>query len=66
MFPKFDYGKTSDELFEHMLEVGKVAFEPGPKFGRQGEGHLRLCIATSEAILNEVFDRVEKALAKLD
>ncbi len=65
MFPKFDYGKTSDELFEHMLEVGKVAFEPGPKFGHQGEGHLRMCIASSEVILNEVFDRVEKALAKL-
>ncbi|MCW3992380.1 MAG: pyridoxal phosphate-dependent aminotransferase [Candidatus Bathyarchaeota archaeon] len=65
MFPKFDYGKTSDELFQHMLEVGKVAFEPGAKFGRQGEGHLRMCIATSEGILNEVFDRVEKALAKL-
>ena len=66
MFPKFDCGKTSDELFEHMLEVGKVAFEPGPEFGYQGEGHLRMCIASSEAILNEVFDRVEKALAKLD
>jgi len=66
MFPKFDCGKTSDELFEHMLEVGKVAFEPGRMFGNQGEGHLRMCIATSEAILNEVFDRVEKALAKLD
>lgn len=66
MFPKFDCGKTSDELFEHMLEVGKVAFEPGPMFGHQGEGHLRMCIASSEAILNEVFDRVEKALAKLD
>ncbi len=66
MFPKFDCGKTSDELFEHMLEVGKVAFEPGPEFGNQGEGHLRMCIATSEGILNEVFDRVEKALAKLD
>jgi aspartate/methionine/tyrosine aminotransferase len=66
MFPRFDYGKTSDELFQHMLEVGKVAFEPGAKFGLQGEGHLRMCIATSEAILNEVFDRVEKALAKLE
>lgn len=66
MFPKFDYGKTSDELFQHMLEEGKVAFEPGSKYGYQGEGHLRMCIATSEAILNEVFDRVEKALAKLE
>jgi aspartate/methionine/tyrosine aminotransferase len=65
MFPKFDYGKTSDELFEYLLEEGKVAYETGSKFGAKGEGHLRLCIATSEAIMNEALDRTEKALAKL-
>jgi aspartate/methionine/tyrosine aminotransferase len=65
MFPKFDLGKTSEELFEHMLKVGKVAYEIGTKFGSQGEGHLRMCIATSEAILNEALDRTEMALKKL-
>jgi len=65
MFPKFDYGKTSDELYEYMLEEGKIGFEPGSKYGAGGEGHLRLCIATSETIINDVFDRLEKALAKL-
>ncbi|UCH57308.1 MAG: pyridoxal phosphate-dependent aminotransferase [Candidatus Bathyarchaeota archaeon] len=65
MFPRFDYGKTSEELYEHMLNVGKLAFSAGTDYGSQGEGQLRMCIATSEAILNEVFDRMERALAKL-
>jgi aspartate/methionine/tyrosine aminotransferase len=65
MFPKFDYGKTSDDLYEYMLEEGKLAFSSGTAFGAQGEGHLRFCIATSETLINDVFDRLEKALAKL-
>ncbi len=65
MFPKFDYGKTNDELEQYLLEEGKLAFSTGSKFGPGGEGHLRFCMASSEAIMNEVFDRLEKALAKL-
>jgi aspartate/methionine/tyrosine aminotransferase len=65
MFPKFDYGKTSDELFEYLLNEGKIALESGTKYGVKGEGHLRVNIATSESILNEAFDRIEEALAKL-
>jgi aspartate/methionine/tyrosine aminotransferase len=65
MFPKFDYGKTSDELEEYLLKEGKIALSTGTDFGPGGEGHLRLVTATSDVILNEVFDRMEKALAKL-
>jgi aspartate/methionine/tyrosine aminotransferase len=65
MFPKFDYDKTSDELNQYMLEEGKLAFSSGSKFGAQGEGHLRFCMATSETIINDAFDRLENALAKL-
>ncbi len=65
MFPKFDYDKTSDELKKYMLDEARVAFSTGTQFGDQGEGHLRMGIATSETIMNEVFDRVEKALSKL-
>ncbi|MEE8355078.1 MAG: aminotransferase class I/II-fold pyridoxal phosphate-dependent enzyme, partial [Candidatus Bathyarchaeia archaeon] len=65
MFPKFDYGKTSDELHKYMLEEGKLAFSSGSAFGAQTEGHLRFCMATSETIINDVFDRLEGALAKL-
>ncbi len=65
MFPKFDYDKTSDKLQKYMLDEARVAFSTGTQFGDQGEGHLRMGIATSETIMNEVFDRVEKALSKL-
>ena len=65
MFPKFDYDIVSDELQKYMLEVGKIAFTSGSEFGAQGEGHLRLCMATSEAVINEAFDRLEGALSNL-
>jgi bifunctional pyridoxal-dependent enzyme with beta-cystathionase and maltose regulon repressor activities len=65
MFPKFDYGKTSDELHKYLLEEGKLAFSTGSDFGEGGEGHLRFVMATSETIINDVFDRLEKALVKL-
>ncbi len=65
MFPKFDYGKSSDDLNEYLLKEGKISLSSGSKFGAQGEGHLRFVMATSETIMNEVFDRLEKALAKL-
>ncbi len=65
MFPKFNYGMSSGRLYKYMLEEAKLAFSPGTDFGPRGEGHLRMCIATSEAIINEAFDRMEKALKKL-
>jgi aspartate/methionine/tyrosine aminotransferase len=65
MFPKFKYNMTSDELSKYMIKEAKVALEPGTKYGTNGEGHLRICIATSESIMNEVFDRLEKTIAKI-
>jgi bifunctional pyridoxal-dependent enzyme with beta-cystathionase and maltose regulon repressor activities len=65
MFPKFDYGKTSVELDEYLFKEAKVRLTPGTNFGSKGEGHLRMLIATSEAIMNEALDRMEKALKKL-
>ncbi len=65
MYPKFDYGMTSEELERHMFEEARLRFSAGTQFGPRGEGHLRMCIATSEAIINEVFDRMQKAFKKL-
>jgi aspartate/methionine/tyrosine aminotransferase len=62
MFPKFDYGKTSDELEKVFFEKGKVRIYPGTKFGSNGEGHMRLLISTSEEIMNEALIRIEKTL----
>lgn len=65
MFPKFDYNMTSDQLQEYMFKEAKLSFSTGTEFGPRGEKHLRMCIATSETIINEVFDRMQKALKKL-
>jgi len=44
------------------LERGRVAFNSGTTFGRGGEGHVRVNIATSEAILTEAVDRMVASL----
>jgi aspartate/methionine/tyrosine aminotransferase len=65
MFPKFDYSKSSEELEKYLFEKAKVRLSIGTQFGPQGEGHLRMSIATSEVILSEALDRIEKALDEL-
>lgn len=62
IFPKFDCKMTSLELKDYILKKAKVAFLEGKVFGLRGENHLRMTIATSEAILNEVFDRIKAVL----
>jgi cystathionine beta-lyase len=44
------------------LERGRVAFNSGTTFGRGGEGHVRVNIATSEAILAEAVERMAASL----
>ena len=66
MFPDFStYGMNSVELRDYLLKEAKVEVSHGTEFGPSGEGHIRMCIATSEEILNEALDRIEKALKKL-
>lgn len=65
MFPRFNYEKTSQELYDYFFNEARVSFSVGSEFGSEGEGHLRMCIATSEQILNEALDRVERAVEKL-
>ncbi|KON29680.1 hypothetical protein AC482_05880 [miscellaneous Crenarchaeota group-15 archaeon DG-45] len=66
MFPRFDHGVSSEELERHMFEEARLRFSVGTQFGPRGDDHLRMCIATSEAIINEVFDRMQKPLNKLE
>jgi len=65
MFPKFNYDMSSEKLEEYLVEEARVRLERGSIFGEKGEGHQRILIATSEAIVNEALERIEKALAKL-
>ena len=66
MFPKFDYDMTSEKLEEYLVEKAKVRLEHGSIFGELGEGHQRVLIATSEEIIIEALERLEKALNELD
>jgi len=65
MFPKFDYDMTSEKMEEYLVEKAGVRLEHGTIFGELGEGHQRVLIATSEEIVNEALERMEKALNKL-
>jgi bifunctional pyridoxal-dependent enzyme with beta-cystathionase and maltose regulon repressor activities len=65
VFPKFDVDMTADDLYKLMFEKAKVSLGKGTEFGPEGEKHLRMTIATSEQILNEAMDRIEKALKTL-
>lgn len=60
MFPKIKPNIQSEELLKKILENSKVALVPGGKnwFESKSVGHIRICYATSEAILNEAFERI--------
>jgi aminotransferase len=58
-FPKISgTGLTSDEFTERLLREERVACVPGNAFGPSGEGHVRMCYATS-------YDQLEEALARI-
>ncbi len=57
-------GMNSENISNHLLKNAKVAVVPGlPKwFGEGAEGHIRISFATTEEVLNEALNRIEKAL----
>ncbi len=50
-------GLPEKELMQRLLEVGKLALEPGSKYGEEGRGFLRMNVACS-------FDTVKDAVAR--
>jgi len=62
MFPRFNVKMTHDELYKLIFEKAKVSLGTGTEFGPEGAMHLRMTVATSESILNEALDRIEKTL----
>jgi len=53
---------AGDEPFEVFRDRGRVAFEPGLRFGAIGGGHVRLNFATSGDILTDAITRMRNAL----
>jgi cysteine-S-conjugate beta-lyase len=53
-----------DDPSEALLARGRVALNPGPTFGPQGVGHVRLNIGTSPALVEEAVKRIGKAVGR--
>ena len=51
-----------DTARDRFLDRGRVALEPGLRFGAPGSGYARLNFGTSEEILDEAIGRMAKAL----
>jgi aspartate/methionine/tyrosine aminotransferase len=60
-------GMDSAALVEYLEKEVRLALVPGtPKFfGPGAAGHVRICLSTSEGILEEGMNRLEKGLVKL-
>ncbi len=63
IFPSIkNFGMKSVDFAKVLYDTSHVAVLPGSDFGPLGEGHVRINLATSEAILKEAFFRIENAL----
>ena len=58
-------GLSSWELAEHILSDQRVITIPGPIFGKNGEGYLRLSFAVEDEELREAIDRIKRAIEGL-
>jgi len=66
IFPNIqDFGKSSTEFVEYLLNEGRVASVPGTAFGKHGEGYARFSYATSYSRIEEALNRIERAVKKI-
>lgn len=56
-------GLTEQEMMQRLLYTGKLALEPGTKYGEDGRGFLRMNLACSRATAREAITRFTKSLA---
>lgn len=58
-FPNISsFGMTSEAFADAMLDKAGVALLPGPNFGEQGEGFVRICYASSRENISAALDRI--------
>ena len=53
-------GMSSEEFSSRLLEEQRVGVMPGPLFGKQGEGHIRISFASREDKLQEALARFRR------
>ncbi len=56
-FPKIEGLTDSTTLARRLVTEGGVAMTPGVAFGPSGEGHIRICFASSEKTLAVAMQR---------
>ncbi|MDH4334084.1 MAG: pyridoxal phosphate-dependent aminotransferase [Chloroflexota bacterium] len=66
-FPNFSsFGRTSNQIADHLLYDAGVCGLSGTAFGQYGEGHLRFSYANSREKLSAALERIADSLAKLE
>ena len=66
VFPELrEFGLSSGEMSDYLLETAHVAATPGVAFGTRGEGHVRMVIKADVATIGRGVERIAAALAKL-
>ena len=66
VFPSIkEFGMTSDEFANRLLQEEKVAVVPGTAFGDCGEGFLRISYAYSIDSLKIALDKINAFITRL-
>ena len=60
-----EFGKTSAEMADYILDEAKVASVPGSAFGAEGEGYIRISYACAYDRIVDGIRRIKEACAKL-
>lgn len=55
-------GLSEKEMMDRLLTVGKLALEPGSKYGKAGEGFLRMNLACPLSTVQDGVERFKKSL----
>ena len=58
-------GFSEKEVMHALLHEGQVALDPGSKYGKEGEGFLRINVATPKPILEDGVARIIKGFLSL-
>ncbi|MFS0637047.1 MalY/PatB family protein [Mesobacillus foraminis] len=58
-----ELGLSDDEIKDRLLNKGKLALEPGAKYGPGGEGFVRLNFACPRDTLRDGLERLKKAFS---
>ena len=55
-------GLSEKEMLDQLLTKGRLGLDPGAKFGHEGQGFLRMNVATPRMTVEEAVTRLKKAL----